>query len=64
MDKDLFEMNPDSIGEVGTGSTAPGGGGGMSAYGYDILSNAAGTAIRARITFNDIGISILSWRVE
>lgn len=57
-------LDPEGIGTRGTGSTAPVGGGGMSPYGYDILSNAGGTAIRARVTMNDIGVPILSWKVE
>lgn len=57
-------LDPEGIGTRGTGSTAPAGGGGMSPYGYDILSNAGGTAIRARVTISDIGVSILSWQVQ
>ena len=58
------ETEEEGIGTVGTGSTAPVRAGGMALYGYDILSNAGGTLIRARVTITDVGISILSWQVE
>lgn len=57
-------MDPEGVGTVGTGSTAPVGGGGMSSSAYDILSTAGGTVIRARITLIDTGVSILSWQVK
>ncbi len=56
--------SPESIGEIGTGSTAPVGGGGASPYMYDIVSDARETTIRARASINDAGVYILSWQVE
>ena len=53
--------SPDSIGEIGTGVSAPVGKG---AYAYDIVSNAEGTTIRARVSISDTGVRILSWQVE
>ncbi len=55
---------PSSIGTVGTGSTAPVGGGEASAYAYDIVSSAEGTTIRARASLTDTGVNILSWEPE
>ncbi len=56
--------SPESIGEIGTGSAAPVGGGGASPYVYDIVSNAEGTIIRARASIDDAGVHILSWQVK
>ncbi len=58
------ELAETGIGIVGTGSTAPVRGGGISFYAYDVVSNAGGTVIRARVTIADSGVAISSWRVE
>ncbi|MBA7616721.1 hypothetical protein ES703_24019 [subsurface metagenome] len=57
-------LDPTSIGTIGTGSSAPVGGGGCSPYVYDLVSTAAGTTIHAQASIGDTGVSILSWQVK
>jgi len=54
---------PDSIGTIGTGSSAPVGGGCLP-YVYDLVSTAVGTTIHAQVSISDTGVSIISWQVE
>ena len=56
-------LDPTSIGTIGTGSSAPVGGG-CSPYVYDLVSTAAGTTIHAQASISDTGVSILSWQVK
>ena len=56
-------LTPDSIGTVGTGSSAPVGGG-SSPYGYDITSSGGETSATASVSITDTGVSIQQWRVE
>jgi len=54
---------PDSIGTIGTGSSAPVGGG-CSPYAYDIVVSVGETTTTVRVSVTDTGVSILQWRVE
>ncbi|MFC1926912.1 hypothetical protein ACFLWV_04095 [Chloroflexota bacterium] len=69
LDEDIYwntawvSASPDSVGEIGSGSSAPIGGG-IPPYVYDITSAVGGTTISACVMITDTGVSVRSWQIE